>query len=352
MSGCHCGGFGEVPCGKNVLCFECSQKTIRWALETVANDDVFLQGIVQPYLSTPDWVRRYLLPACARFFAESDTFGRNRCMVLNEDGTFCFGVTYRSALDCALTDDSVAVRDHINLCDRHWRLWFEAVNPGDRLLVRLSELWRAERVVIEWRRLIEEAQGQGGLYDNYLPDMTQDELRAVWPWVIRESSARLPKRAQKALLDSKQEIDRGIVVLTFKTGTPQKTITTVFDVVHKMLSRAREEDAPIMVRPQPSKADPEFAVDGRDYLVYRLYDADGILLYVGKTEVGWTKRMRAHEREARLDPEKAEWWARVASTKFERCTSKKHMDETEDRAIKQENPRHNKAGRPKELVSA
>lgn len=338
--------------GDGVVCFDCSRKLIRWALETMASDEVYLQSIVHPYMSTPGWVRRYLLPACSRFFSESDNAGRDRCMVLNADNTFCYEVTYRSALDSKLADAG-GPSDRINLCDRHWHLWFEAVSPGDLLVDRLRHMWRAERVVMEWQRLIAEAKSTSShLYDQYLPDMTADELTAVWPWVLREARSRLPKMAHKALAECKREIrDNGCIYLTFNERTSAKARTAAFEVVHRLLSLVREEDAPVGVL-SPPRDDPPRVSSGREFLVYRLYDEADVLLYVGKTATGWTKRMREHHREALQDPEKMEWWSRVATTKFQQCQSKQEMDKAELRAIREESPLHNKAGRPKQLVSA
>lgn len=76
------------------------------------------------------------------------------------------------------------------------------------------------------------------------------------------------------------------------------------------------------------------------YQVYRLWDASGGLLYVGQTIEG-TKRLRAHEKEK-------PWWGDVASVTWQNCATKEEMDEVELRAIREENPRHNVAGRPRQ----
>lgn len=71
----------------------------------------------------------------------------------------------------------------------------------------------------------------------------------------------------------------------------------------------------------------------KDLTLYRMYDADGALLYVGaSTNLG--SRLLAH---GKTKP----WWCDVASIKIERFQDRIEMLDAESNAIYNENPRYN-----------
>jgi hypothetical protein len=70
------------------------------------------------------------------------------------------------------------------------------------------------------------------------------------------------------------------------------------------------------------------------FTLYRHFDADGRLLYVGKTiRPGW-KRTREHARSK-------DWWPHVAWSTYTRYSSADDLARAEIAAIQQERPRHN-----------
>lgn len=97
----------------------------------------------------------------------------------------------------------------------------------------------------------------------------------------------------------------------------------------------------------PERARPErqtLAVDEAlawSPVVYRLYDARGQLLYVGKA-VSLPSRCRAHKA---TQP----WWPEVASVTTEPCADLAEAERLELIAIQQEHPKHNRAGRVRQL---
>jgi len=68
--------------------------------------------------------------------------------------------------------------------------------------------------------------------------------------------------------------------------------------------------------------------------LYRCYDANGALLYIG---VSWTAptRFRQHSAGSR-------WWADVATISLERCKNRRQAETAERAAIQRERPLHNK----------
>lgn len=67
--------------------------------------------------------------------------------------------------------------------------------------------------------------------------------------------------------------------------------------------------------------------------VYRMFDADGTLLYVGST-VARRQRMRSHEQHAL-------WWPLVAATRYEDFATEREARLAEILAIQSEQPLHN-----------
>jgi excisionase family DNA binding protein len=70
--------------------------------------------------------------------------------------------------------------------------------------------------------------------------------------------------------------------------------------------------------------------------VYRLYDADDALLYVGITS-GGARRLNDHRRAQG-------WWAQVHRATFEHHATRLAARIREDEAIAAERPRHNRTG--------
>lgn len=73
-------------------------------------------------------------------------------------------------------------------------------------------------------------------------------------------------------------------------------------------------------------------------VLYRFFDKDGILLYVGISNT-WYQRFHDHER-------KAGWFSKVASSTFEWHENRESVEAAELLAIKTENPVFNKAHNP------
>ena len=67
--------------------------------------------------------------------------------------------------------------------------------------------------------------------------------------------------------------------------------------------------------------------------LYRLYSADGTLLYIGIAQ-NWASRMKQHQ-------EQKSWWPDVASTVFQPFPTREDAMVAEARAIKAERPLHN-----------
>lgn len=74
------------------------------------------------------------------------------------------------------------------------------------------------------------------------------------------------------------------------------------------------------------------------FTVYRIYDGDGALLYVGASR-WFAARMRAHE-------VKAEWWETVATVTVEHHQDEASMAKAEQAAIATEDPIHNRRAQP------
>jgi predicted GIY-YIG superfamily endonuclease len=75
--------------------------------------------------------------------------------------------------------------------------------------------------------------------------------------------------------------------------------------------------------------------------LYRHYDRDGILLYVGITD-DMTRRSKEHARDK-------EWWSRVEDTRVQYVESRKHAEALERVAILYEKPAYNKPLGPKRI---
>lgn len=74
------------------------------------------------------------------------------------------------------------------------------------------------------------------------------------------------------------------------------------------------------------------------YVVYRYFDNEGLLLYVGQTKE-FFNRLHAHERNS-------SWFTIVASVTLERFETESEMKAAELVAIQTENPIYNKADNP------
>lgn len=70
--------------------------------------------------------------------------------------------------------------------------------------------------------------------------------------------------------------------------------------------------------------------------LYRMFDSDGVLLYVGVTG-RWSRRSSEH---AETQP----WWPLVTSVTIEHFASREEVIDAEARAIKLEQPAYNTAG--------
>lgn len=68
-------------------------------------------------------------------------------------------------------------------------------------------------------------------------------------------------------------------------------------------------------------------------IVYRFYDADDALLYVGITVNDW-QRVRDHRGAS-------PWWPQAVKCTFQRCTDRAAAEVAETEAIRTENPRFN-----------
>ena len=74
--------------------------------------------------------------------------------------------------------------------------------------------------------------------------------------------------------------------------------------------------------------------------VYRLYSADGRLLYVGQSSLVGS-RLASHRFQ--------NWWGEVASVSLERCPADE-LNRREALAIEREQPLYNKGGRPRQMA--
>lgn len=68
-------------------------------------------------------------------------------------------------------------------------------------------------------------------------------------------------------------------------------------------------------------------------ILYRIFDADGTLLYVGAT----TNPALRFEDHSRVQP----WWPEVATITLQHCFDWDELDTEETRAIREENPKYN-----------
>jgi predicted GIY-YIG superfamily endonuclease len=82
-------------------------------------------------------------------------------------------------------------------------------------------------------------------------------------------------------------------------------------------------------------------IEGEPTSVYRLYDATGVLLYVGVSS-NLVSRLAAHASEKH-------WWPQVAKKTVVTYGSRGEALMEEDRAIRTESPVHNVAGRREKL---
>ena len=73
--------------------------------------------------------------------------------------------------------------------------------------------------------------------------------------------------------------------------------------------------------------------------LYRFYDKNGDLLYVG-VSCGFGARVRVHRSES------DEWWSQVHTARFEHFLTRPLALEAERDAIRAEHPRYNIAGKP------
>jgi excinuclease UvrABC nuclease subunit len=67
--------------------------------------------------------------------------------------------------------------------------------------------------------------------------------------------------------------------------------------------------------------------------LYRFYDAEGVLLYVGITKF-FEPRLKQHYKNA-------EWFFDTASVKLEHYQTRQEVERAETQAIEQESPRYN-----------
>ena len=67
--------------------------------------------------------------------------------------------------------------------------------------------------------------------------------------------------------------------------------------------------------------------------LYRFYDAEGVLLYVGITKF-FEPRLKQHYKNA-------EWFFETASVKLEHFQTRQEVERAETQAIEQESPRYN-----------
>jgi excinuclease UvrABC nuclease subunit len=67
--------------------------------------------------------------------------------------------------------------------------------------------------------------------------------------------------------------------------------------------------------------------------LYRFYDTEGVLLYVGITKF-FEPRLKQHYKNA-------EWFFDTASVKLEHYQTRQEVERAETQAIKQESPRYN-----------
>jgi hypothetical protein len=68
--------------------------------------------------------------------------------------------------------------------------------------------------------------------------------------------------------------------------------------------------------------------------IYRLYDQEGTLLYIGETGRGWPQRMREHMRDK-------PWFNKISRVELEMHPTKEAAARAEAEAIRAERPRHN-----------
>lgn len=112
------------------------------------------------------------------------------------------------------------------------------------------------------------------------------------------------------------------------------TLTEVYDVPHPSTSTVEPDPAPWWCVPGP---DPEPCVPYQETVsLYRHWDADGVLLYVGIT-AKLKVRERQHEATSR-------WWGLRAETTLEEYPSRAAAEAAEALAIKTERPLFNVAG--------
>jgi hypothetical protein len=78
---------------------------------------------------------------------------------------------------------------------------------------------------------------------------------------------------------------------------------------------------------------PLWRYDGCVFVLYRFFDGQGALLYIGLT-CGFRTRMAAHRRQK-------DWWVHVARIELERFPDKASVVAAELAAIKHEKPRYN-----------
>lgn len=345
------------------MCEQCAATHIKTALRLLAQERVALPYLAG-YRSVPDFVRDNLLPAMAPFFKDSDSFGRSRCMAITGEGRFCYEVA-RDSIRVSSEDTESWGLDYVAdlyLCRHHKWGWEDAlvnlqIAADEQLAVELSrglvEQWRS--ALADWDINCNLATAIGReLPTHPLPKLTKHDLDRVWPYVghiVRmqfrdESDASERRYVRKVLHDLVVDVDRaGNLVVTIGTNdwpdSVKKVARLVADAVGQIRGHAvrlKYDRADLRASRQAARASRE-----RKFLVYRCFNSDGDLLYVGQTTEGM-RRLRQHEQDK-------SWWHEVETVTRQTCQSQEEMNEVELRAIREENPRYNIAGRPRKAVA-
>lgn len=363
-SKCGCGSRARVEWGKTQMCQECAARHIKTALRLVAEERVPL-AYLAGYGSVPDFVRDHLLPAMAPFFVDSDSFGRNRCMAITGEGRFCYEVS-RDSIRVSQQQTEGWGPEYVAdlyLCKHHKWGWEDRIVEFKSAADEATAVELSRGIVGEWRQSLSDwdrecaaasASGQP-LPPNPLPKLTKHDLDRVWPYVgsvlrlqllDEEDDSSERRFIRRVLRDMETNVDRaGNLIVTIGPNDWADSVKRAARLVAAALEQIRGHSIAIKYDRADIRASRAASrvEEHREFIVYRCFNGSGDLLYVGQTTEG-VKRLRQHEKDK-------SWWPEVETVRQQKCASREEMNEVELRAIREENPRYNVAGRPRKAVA-